>query len=77
MPYQIEGIVRQLDGPDKAVVYLPGIAKSGNTITLNRRQQFIAGRLASPARLETVLGDEGVSPGEVFRVATVNIQESG
>ena len=75
VPYQIEGIVRQLDGPDKAVVYLPGIAKSGNTITLNRRQQFIAGRLASPARLENVLGDEGVSPGEVFRVATVNIQE--
>lgn len=75
IPYQIEGIVRQLDGPDKAVVYLPGIAKAGNTITLNRRQQFIAGRLSSPARLENVLGDEGVSPGEVFRVATVNIQE--
>jgi hypothetical protein len=75
LPYQIEGIVRQLDGPDKAVVYLPGIAKAGNTITLNRRQQFIAGRLSSPARLENVLGDEGTDPGEVFRVATVNIQE--
>ena len=75
IPYQIEGIVRQLDGPDKAVVYLPGIAKAGNTITLNRRQQFVPGRLSSPARLENVLGDEGVSPGEVFRVATVNIQE--
>jgi hypothetical protein len=75
IPYQIEGIVRQLDGPDKAVVYLPGIAKAGNTITLNRRQQFVPGRLSSPARLESVLGDEGVSPGEVFRVATVNIQE--
>ena len=75
VPYQIEGIVRQLDGPDKAVIYLPGIAKSGNTITLNRRQQFIAGRLTSPARLESVLGDEGTDPGEIFRVATVNIQE--
>tara|TARA_R100001086_G_scaffold53381_1_gene23833 strand:+ start:6815 stop:10222 length:3408 start_codon:yes stop_codon:yes gene_type:complete len=74
-PYQIEGIVRMMNGPDKAVVYLPSVDKSGNTITLNRRHQFVAGRLAAPARLESVVGDENVDPGEVFRVASVNIEE--
>jgi len=75
VPYQIEGIVRMLDGPDRPVVYLPSIDKAGVTIVLNRRQQFIAGRLTQPARLESVLGDELQDPGEVFRVATVNIRE--
>ena len=75
VPYQIEGVVRMMDGPDKAVVYLPSVDKSGNTITLNRRHQFVAGRLTAPARLESVVGDENVDPGEVFRVASVNIEE--
>ena len=75
VPYQIEGIVRMMNGPDKAVVYLPSVDKSGNTITLNRRHQFVAGRLTSPARLESVVGDENADPGEVFRVATVSIEE--
>lgn len=74
-PYQIEGIVQMMDGPDKAVVYLPSVDKAGNTITLNRRHQFVAGRLTAPARLESVVGDENVDPGEVFRVASVNIEE--
>jgi hypothetical protein len=75
VPYQIEGIVRMMNGPDKAVVYLPSVDKSGNTVTLNRRHQFVAGRLTSPARLESVVGDENLNPGEVFRVASVNIEE--
>jgi hypothetical protein len=75
VPYQIEGIVRMMNGPDKAVVYLPSVDKAGNTITLNRRHQFVAGRLTSPARLESVIGDENLDPGEVFRVASVNIEE--
>ena len=67
--------MQMMDGPDKAVVYLPSVDKSGNTITLNRRHQFVAGRLTAPARLESVVGDENVDPGEVFRVASVNIEE--
>ena len=74
-PYQIEGLVNMLDGPDKAVVYLPSINKGANPVVLNRRHQFVAGRIESPARLENVVGDEDVDPGEVFRVATVNIRE--
>jgi hypothetical protein len=74
-PYQIEGIVNMLDGPNKAVVYIPSISKSANPVVLNRRDQFIAGRIESPARLENVIGNEDVDPGEVFRVATVNIRE--
>jgi len=75
VPYQMEGIVRMLNGPEQALVYLPSVAKSGNTVILNRRNQFIPGRMMSPARLESVVGDEDTSPGEVFRVASVNIQE--
>ena len=75
VPYQVEGIVRMMNGPDKAVVYLPSVDKAGNTVTLNRRHQFVAGRLTSPARLESVVGDENLNPGEVFRVASVNIEE--
>ena len=67
--------MRMINGPDKAVVYLPSVDKAGNTVTLNRRHQFVAGRLTSPARLESVVGDENLNPGEVFRVASVNIEE--
>ena len=74
-PYQMEGIVNMLDGPDKAVVYLPSVAKSANPDTLNRRHQFVAGRIMSPARIESVVGNEDVDPGEVFRVASIDITE--
>ena len=75
VPYQMEGIVNMLDGPDKAVVYLPNVSKAANPATLNRRHQFVAGRITSPARIESVVGDEGADPGEVFRVASVDITE--
>lgn len=75
VPYQIEGVVRMLEGPNKPVIYLPSVDKTGDTIILNRRQQFVTGRLTEPARLENVLGDELQDPGEVFRVASVNIRE--
>jgi len=74
-PYVMEGLVRLLSGPDKPVVYLPSVAKSGNTIVLNRRDSFVAGRVSSPARLESVVGDELSDPGEVFRIASVVIDE--
>lgn len=74
-PYQIEGIVRMMEGPNKAVVYLPSVDRAGNTITLNRRHQFVAGRIMTPARIESVVGDENTDPGEVFRVASVNLEE--
>jgi hypothetical protein len=64
-----------LNGPDKPVVYLPSISKAANPVTLNRRHEFIAGRIESPARIENVIGNEDVDPGEVFRVASVNIKE--
>ena len=75
VPYQIEGIVNMLNGPDNPVVYLPSISRAENPVTLNRRHQFIAGRIESPARIENVVGNEDVDPGEVFRVASVNIKE--
>tara|TARA_R100001463_G_scaffold64155_3_gene117252 strand:- start:2047 stop:3912 length:1866 start_codon:yes stop_codon:yes gene_type:complete len=74
-PYVMEGLVRLLNGPDKPVVYLPSVVKSGNTVVLNRRDSFVAGRVSSPARLESVVGNELADPGEVFRIASVIIDE--
>jgi len=76
-PYLMEGLVSLLNpdgGPARAVVYLPAIPKSGNTITLNRRHQAIAGRVTSPVQIESIQGDE--TSDEVWRVASVTIEES-
>ena len=76
-PYLMEGLVSLLNpdgGPARAVVYLPTIPKAGNTVTLNRRHQMIAGRVTSPVQIESIQGDEGSD--EVWRVASVTIEES-
>ena len=76
-PYLMQGLVSMLNpdgGASRAVVYLPSIPKSGNTIILNRKNESIAGRVTSPVQLENIQGDENAD--EVFRVASVTIEES-
>jgi hypothetical protein len=74
VPYQIEGLVRMLDGPMRPVVYLPKIAKgTPDNQIMTRRHEAVYGRVTSPARLEQIQGDE-ISD-EVFRIATVAIEE--
>ena len=76
-PYMIEGLTSLLNpdgGPSRAVVYLPSIPKSGNTIILNRKHQSLVGRVTSPAQIETIQGDELTD--EVYRIASVTIEES-
>lgn len=75
-PYQMDGLLRLLDGSKLPLVYLPRIAKgsTGNDVEiLNRRHQFVYGRLVSPVRIESIQGDEGED--EVVRVAQIEIQE--
>ena len=59
------------------VVYLPSVApvaaSSPDVIMLNRRHQFVVGRIAQPLRIETYTGSENSS--EVQRLASISIQE--
>ena len=75
-PYSMDGLVRLTEGAKVPLVYLPRIPKgsTGNdVVTLNRRHDFIFGRLTSPIRIESVQGDE--SEDEVVRVAQLKIEE--
>jgi hypothetical protein len=79
-PWQIEGLVVQLDGSHRPCVYLPRFAAldgsgSGSLAygVLPRRHEHLYGRLSDSVRLESVQGTEGVD--EVYRVATVTITE--
>jgi hypothetical protein len=76
-PWQMEGLVPLLDGPDATVVYLPRIEAgppSGLTHSYYlRRHESIYCRITSPVRLETVQGDENAD--EVIRIAVVTAEE--
>jgi len=77
VPFLMDGLLRQLDGPHRPVVYLPRVDRGApDVIQLNRRHQFMAGRLASPVRVESIHGDEDdPTSGEVVRVATLTLEE--
>jgi hypothetical protein len=59
--FQYEGAVRLLNGKHSEVVYLatiPRLTGGGTSTVLNRRGQFVLGRLTAPARIEMVGGEE-------------------
>ena len=76
-PFDMEGILSIIDGPRRPIVYLPRVPKStssgADVIVLNRRHDFVYGRMTSATRIDTVQGDEGVD--EVIRTGTVTIVE--
>ena len=59
------------------VVYLPSVApvaaSASDVIMLNRRHEFVVGRIAQPLRIETYTGSE--SSDEVQRIASISVQE--
>ena len=59
------------------VVYLPSVApvaaSGSDVIMLNRRHEFVVGRIAQPLRIETYTGSE--SSDEVQRIASISVQE--
>lgn len=74
--YQLEGILRGLDGPHQPLVYLPYIpgGQSGPTSQiLTRRSMHVLCRLASPVRVENIQGDEAAD--EVVRIASIELTE--
>lgn len=74
--YQLEGLLRRLDGPHQPAVYLPRIAKSDGTDTvfvLARRNEHILARWSDKVRIEQVQGEALES--EVVRIATITGSE--
>lgn len=77
-PFQMLGLTRYVAGGVKPVVYLPSFEKlTGDSLVLNRYNQHLFGRTDGSVSFDHVIGDElqGDNKGEVFRIATVNIQE--
>ena len=79
-PYLMNGIFRYLSNREP-LVYLPSIdvaafrtgLNGNNEILLNRRAQHMLARTTGEVSVESVIGEEMVN--EMFRVATVNLEE--
>ncbi len=75
--YDIDGIAQLIDGPLHPVVYLPQVAKgtggAGDVQVLTDVGLSVYGRVTSPVRLESILGDEEAN--EVWRLARLTIEE--
>lgn len=73
-PYQLDGLLRRLDGPASPIVYLPNIPIGTPDIaTLNRRHQLMLARMTDSIRLEQAQGDENID--EVLRITSVPLTE--
>ena len=76
--FKVAGLVEIMAGAVTPCVYLskvPVVAAETTDTVLVNRQQFMLGRIVSSPRVETVLGSEWHSKGEVVRVATVTFEE--
>ena len=74
-PFQMLGLVKYLAG-ETPIVYLPQIKKSTGSNdfqVFNRYHNHLLGRTVGAVTLESVLGEE--LEDEMFRVATINIEE--
>ena len=76
-PSLLQALSVQVDGAYKPLVYLPRINRGApDTITLSSPQAAIFGRLVSDVQIDSLIGDElDQVSGEVFRIATVTIEE--
>lgn len=77
-PYQVEGLVSLTDSGRIPVAYLPRLPFGGATSNLqvqllNRRDQFIWGRLLGGVSLETAMGQE--LDDEMVRISQIEIEE--
>ena len=77
-PYKMAGLVEAMRGAATPCIYLaraPMVAtEAGDTVLVNRNL-FMLGRLVSDPRIETVLGNEWSTAGEIMRLATVTFEE--
>ena len=76
-PYLIEGILRQLNGDQKPLVYLPSITTSNDNRVYNRRDQHMLAVIDGEINIESITGEElrGDGVGEVMRIGSMNLLE--
>ena len=75
-PTAMMGIVKYLQGPENAAVYLPKITPvtgGVSALILNRRMQHALVTIEGPVSIENILGDE--LRDEVMRVGTITMRE--
>jgi len=73
-PRTIMGLLRQLDGESRPLVYLPSINVGVKTFTtFNTRKELMLCTIQEDVSIEHVLGEENST--EVFRVATMTLRE--
>jgi hypothetical protein len=74
----LAGILREIDGAHRPVVYVAGVEVLDGTEThplrvLRHRDRFVYGRMPDSIRFESVQGSE--TAGELWRIATITIDE--
>ena len=76
-PYMMEGILRELNGSQSPLVYLPSITTSNDNRVYNRRAQHLLSIIDGEINIETITGEEllGNGVGEVMRIGTINLVE--
>ena len=80
-PSALQGFYRYLEGGVHQTVYVPRFTGSidGDNVTqvLNRRGDHMTCRITDPVQITNIVGDElqGLGEGEVFRVATIQLDE--
>lgn len=77
VPYLLEGVLRELEGSQKPLVYLPSITTNDDTRVYNRRSQHLLSIIDSEINIDSITGEElvGNGQGEVMRVGTINLLE--
>jgi hypothetical protein len=77
-PYKVAGLAEALRGAFTPVVYVAKYARpaaASTDTTMVNRNTFLHARLVTPVQLESIIGTEWASDGEVFSVGTVTLEE--
>lgn len=71
--YALEGLLHEVGGAERPLIYVERIEPGGTTSIQNRRHQFMLCRMTSEIGRESAQGEAGYD--EVVRVATVDLEE--
>lgn len=77
-PWLVVGLSEAVGGATTPVVLIPrldSLASSSAVFTQVNRNVMLYSRLVTDPRLESILGGEWSSPGEVFQIATITAEE--
>lgn len=76
--YLMVGLSEMLQNSKTPIVYLPNLTRQtvgGTIVTVLNPHKMLRCRLMTDPRMENILGEEWSSPGEVFQMATIMLEE--